>query len=79
MKRVFLDKAVVINVQPRRKGVKVISAMLKTAGVVDYDVLAYERITVQKFIFTTIQNRAYVYSVLELLLLKQQTNFPMRE
>ena len=37
MKRVFLDKAVVINVQPWRKGVKVISAMLKTAGVVDYD------------------------------------------
>lgn len=40
MKRVFLDKAVVINVQPWRKGVKVISAMSKTAGVVDYDVLA---------------------------------------
>lgn len=40
MKRAFLDKAVVINVQPRRKDVKVISAMLKTAGVVDYDVLA---------------------------------------
>lgn len=40
MKRVFLDKAVVINVQPRRKGAKVISAMLKTAGVVDYDVLS---------------------------------------
>lgn len=40
MKTVFLDKAVVINVQPGRKGVKVISAMLQTAGVVDYDVLA---------------------------------------
>ena len=40
MKRGFLDKAVVRNVQPRRKGVKVISAMLKTVGVVDYDVLA---------------------------------------
>ena len=76
MKTVFLDKAVVINVQPGRKGVKVISAMLQTAGVVDYDVLAQERITVQKFIFTTIQNRAYYYSVLELLLLNTTHKLP---